>query len=342
MKQFGILKRTNLICAYSGGLIVQHINKVFWVDSSLKKKNYLFSLPENFLYKLFAHCRLLERLLRLEIRNGIVERGMLFFSVRGNQYCFDMKKGILEKQKKHRTGMKSPLMYAHIPAMPGFDEQICYGDYFSNRNRESISIWSSKDLKDWEEVYVFKEQMIRHIHGIVPDQNNNCVYIMTGDSDLESAIWIAKENFRFVERLAGGGQKYRTCQMQVWNNKIRYITDSEYEKNKVYLLEGKKEDSCLYEIGEIKGSVIYGDYDEESFVFSTTVEPDKGGIGSNCCIVYELNSKNEIKELFSGEKDIFPMKFFQYGFCKIILLEKSIFISVCGLKKYDGVLMKLR
>jgi len=334
-------RRSNLICFCTGGLIVQHYNKVFLMDNELSMSKYLFKLPLGLPYIIACRLRILERLFRLEIRDGIVNDNKFVFSLKGQMYCFDMSKQKLACVGKHRNGMRAPLKYTHIPGMSGFHEQVCYGEYFSNDDREEVFIWASNDMKTWKKVYRFPKNTIRHIHGIVPDIYNNCVYIMSGDYDNESAIWIAKNNFEHVEKMVGGAQKYRTCQMQALPKEIRYVTDSEYEENKLYSLKSKNKEIKLSELASIEGSVIYGDANEQYFVFSTTVEPDKGGIKSKECHVYRCDARGKLEGLLCMQKDWLPMKLFQYGYVKIAINTDTAYLTVCGLKKHDGKLIKI-
>ena len=323
----------NILCQYKGKLIIQQRSKVYLYEISTGRKIQLFDVPW---YKRWgARSRLIERLMRLNIREGKCFCGKFVFSQKGCIYTYDFSTGKLKINLEHKKGMRAPLKYTVLNNLNGFEKQICFGEYFTDKEKREVRIVRSTDGEKWETAYIFSKGLIRHIHGIYADFYKNQVYILTGDTDEESAIWIAKDNFKTVECLAKGKQCFRACQMWVRDDCLIWASDSEYEQNYLYRMN-KEKGSEVIKIKKLPGSVIYGDSDENSFVFSTTVEPDKGGIKEKKSILYKVNERYQIEELCEFDKDIWSMKYFQYGYVNPILYNGNIYLSGNGIKKYDG------
>lgn len=322
--------------------MLQQNEKIYYVDEQLSRPELLFRLKRSGIKAFLSKFgRLGQRAARGSIRAGIVFENVFYFSDYGVCYGYDFGKKELVTQQRHRPSMRSPLMYCAIEGIDGFDNQVCYGEYFGNEHRESVKIWHKvKGADSWSVAAAFKAGQIRHIHGIFTDKWRSCVYILTGDADEESAIWIAKDNFKNIEKLISGGQQARSCQIMANQEGFLYCTDSEYEQNALYDVVMKETGCWGYERKNIfcfDGSIIYGCASGEDFFFSTTVEPDKGGIKSEEVKCYYVNAcDKKVHEIFKAKKDILPAKLFQYGYARMAVSKNTIAISFCGVKKYDG------
>lgn len=326
-----------MIEACSKGKIWQVKDRIYLERN--QEKDLLFRLKLPAWKKAAIWFRCMERLLRTGIRSSRLYKNRLYIGCNGYLLSYDFKTGQVRKEFEFRPGMRAPLMMEVISGVEGFSEQLCFGEYFVNQNRDAVRIWSLIDGA-WEMSYEFKARAIRHIHGIKADTYRNQVYIMTGDSDKESGIWAARGNFKRIEPLISGDQQSRVCQLQVRKNGIVCVTDSEYSKNRIYNIQFVKGASGLdrIEIGRLDGSVIYGccDDENEALFFSTTVEPDKGGIHSDTAKLYKLDREMKLQCLFEAKKDLLPMKLFQYGYIRPVCYNGILYASVNGLQKYDG------
>ena len=332
----------NVICSHDKGYILQQHEKVYYADKRLNNKRLIFSLKRSGKKAFISRCgRLGERLIRSDIKAGAVFENTLFFSDFGICYEINLYSKKIVSKHVHRIGMRGPLIYCVISGIDGFDDQICYGEYFGNEQRELVKIWHKvKGTLQWEVALTFDAGLIRHIHGIYTDKWRNCVYILTGDHDRESAIWVARNNFKSVHRLIFGDQQARCCQMMVNKNGFLYCTDSEYEQNKLYDVIIHDINKFEYEkkfISNFDSSIIYGCSTDDVFYFATTVEPDKGGINSIEVKVYYVDVKEKkVRVIIKAVKDLLPMKLFQYGYARIVESADTIAIPFCGVKKYDG------
>ena len=337
-------KKSILVSVDDDKYIYQKKDRV-WIVRQGEVSKYLFNIALPVWKRIVIKFRPIERLLRTEIRAALVYKYKLYFASEGILWTYDFRKSKLNKEIHFRKGMRSPLELTAIEGLVGFGNQICFGEYFSNDKREEVRIWSKQSSK-WRIAYTFSKGKIRHIHGLRVDPYRNCVYIMTGDNDSESNIWIAGDNFKDIKPMLEFGQQSRCCQMQIRKDKILYVTDSESEPNNLYCLKFDEND-CLMDremIADFKGSVIYGCNDDEgeNFYFSTTVEPNKGSISTRNVKVYKVDCKLGITVLFGANKDCLPMKLFQYGSVRLKIHGKTILATVCGLRGYDGKTISLK
>ncbi len=332
--------RGHLITGNEECLYIQRKSKFYKYIQG--KEQYVFRIEYPFWKRILINIRLFQRLLRTNIRAFVVCDDKIFYAVSGGLYSYSYADRKPRKELAFRNGMKAPLGLTYIKGMKGFDDQVCFGEYFSNAERTSVNIWSNRNGK-WKVVYSFPPNTIRHIHGIVPDLYRDCVYILTGDADKESFIWKAENNFIDVSKYVGGDQKSRCCVLQPRRNCIIYATDSEYEQNKLYRV-GVKENGSTERIAlyDLSSSVIHGYTSEENrLFFSTTVEPNKGGIHANEAVVYELDENLKLHKIISDKKDGFNPTYFQYGFADIGKSNGKIYVGFTATKKYDGMIAEL-
>lgn len=59
-----------------------------------------------------------------------------------------------------------------------------------------VRIYKRINAKYWGPIYTFEKEAINHIHNIIPDEKNKCVWILTGDFDNAAAIWRATDNLK--------------------------------------------------------------------------------------------------------------------------------------------------
>src|SRR5215813_3562077 len=75
----------------------------------------------------------------------------------------------------------------HITTTP--DNRVLWGEYFDNRNRDEVNIYASSDSgTSWTIAHTFKSAEVRHVHNIVYDPWQHCLWILTGDNGSECRI----------------------------------------------------------------------------------------------------------------------------------------------------------
>ncbi len=196
----------------------------------------------------------------------------------------------------------------HITALPV--GKIYWGEYFDNPRRDEVHIYGSSDHgATWQVAYTFRKGSIRHVHNIVYDKWQDCLWILTGDIGHECRILRASADFRTVETVLSGTQQTRAATAIPSKDGLYFSSDTPLERNFVYLLDHS---GRVNELEEICGSSIYACEVGSQMFLSTMVEPSVMNAGRKIC-VYRSREGAGWRELLQWEKDRWPMKFFQYG-----------------------------
>lgn len=302
--------------------------------------------------RILSKFRLTERMLRLEPRAvASIDENEYIISSSGFVYRANIKTGEIIKEHSFRKGMNNAMNFCKIEGIEGFDDCIVYGEYWGNTEYEGVSIYARKN-EEWSKIFTFSEGRILHIHGIIADPFRGGILILTGDSDDESGIWIAKDNFRIVEPLLAGRQDYRACVAFPVKDGILYATDSPLIDNFIALAtEGangwEKKVLC-----EMPGPCIYAAKLNDKYIFSTSVEPDSSIRGFKYMITYSLgkgvkdrythiiagNQNSGFKDIIKLKKDVYPMLLFQFGSVQFpgCSVDEFIVMNPVSVKNYDG------
>ena len=196
----------------------------------------------------------------------------------------------------------------HICSVP--NGAIYWGEYFDNPNRDEVHIYGSHDEgKTWSIAYTFPQSTIRHVHNIVYDQWDNCLWVLTGDNGSECRILRATCDFQTVEVALAGNQQARAVALVPTRDALYFSSDTPSESNHVYRLDraGK-----LTRLAGLTSSSIYACRVGESLFFSTMVEPSGANRDRNARLFGSRDSSNWTS-LLDWRKDRWPMKYFQYG-----------------------------
>jgi len=315
------------LCFIKSDLLVFDNMSLFLMDLDNYSKIHICDFKTTLKQKLLYKSRLLTRLLRIEPRGVLnIDDNNVLISFKGSIYHLNLKSKKLLSVHRFRNGMSAPLVLTSIKNIAGFDEQYCYGEYFSNHEKKEVKIYGcDKDLLKWRELYRFGKGEINHIHSIIPDSYNNRVWIFTGDFGNAAGIWYTEDNFKTVNRYLYGSQQYRSCVGFPTNNGLIYATDTPMENNYIYIADSNKDIRKLF---ELEGSSIYGMKMNNNYVFSTAVERHSDGRqGKLSLLSYKrgLGIKSWYSQIVIGnleegfvttakfKKDLFPMALMQYG-----------------------------
>jgi hypothetical protein len=190
------------------------------------------------------------------------------------------------------------------------DDKIFWGEYFDNRDRDEVYIYGSENFgKTWEIVYTFPKQQIRHIHNVVYDRWNDCLWILTGDYGTECQIVRASCDWKTVEIVFSGEQQTRAVAAIPTQEAVYFATDTPLENNYIYRLDraGK-----LEQLAAIDSSSLYGCQVGRAFFFSTMVEPSRNN-RIRYSRLYGSTNGLSWKALLEWRKDLWSMTLFQYG-----------------------------
>jgi hypothetical protein len=253
---------------------------------------------------------------------------------------------------------KKLLNFSKISGIDGFEDSICFGEYFNNPHMECVSIWSRPLALNgrWRVVHTFDKGRINHVHNIIPDYRLGAVWILAGDFEQGASIWLAKRNFEEIKVVKYGDQSCRAVWMRhVVNNEYCYATDSQLSINCLTKLVYTSETCEIMSLAEIEGSSIYSGESKDFTVFSTTVEPGESsdsviknifetkpgpGIKSKNACIYLLDGAYNAREIFRAKKDLWPMRLAQFGtfmFPSGIMPQGYVYAYGLAVRKYDNV-----
>lgn len=343
-----IESKYKLLCKTGERYVFYHRGRIC-ISNSLKGTECQYiSLPSGLIQKAMMKIRILERFARLEPRNAIPLNDFeCLVSFQGQIIRVDLD-GNMVIEHKYRNTMNNPLSFC------AENDRILYGEYFANLNHQEVRIFERGVNGNWNVLFTFPKGEVQHIHQIKYDQFRNCYWILTGDSDSESAIWKVSPDFISVEAVFRGKQKYRSCYLMPTDEGLYYATDTPLEENWIYFAE-QQGDNFLEpkKYFKLAGPCIYGkSLDNQNFIMATSVEPDptlptyryyvtkKLGAGvrdRRCTLVYG-NPDIGFSEVASFEKDCHRMWLFQFGNMLFpnISNDEGIICTGQSLKKIDG------
>lgn len=358
-----VAKRHRPLVVMGDKLVTCCRGKIYSLDIDSGKAEFIAHLPIPKWKILFSVFRLFERLLRAEARTAIVlDEENILISMDGYTYCINVNSGEIRKEFSYRNAMSNPRRMCRIDGIEGFDDCIAYGEYVLNSKRTKPSgvFVRSLDSADWKMVYEFPAGQVRHIHSVIPSKENKCVYILTGDLDNESGIWVAKDNFKTVYPMLIGSQMYRSGYVYETEDGLIYPTDTALEQNYIYFLKKDEDGSWTPEIiTEIDGSSVSSAQTADKVLISTTVEADESvrgwrswinmkkgpGIKSDYAQLISVDKRtHEHKKILQYKKDFLPYRLFQYGHFKIMDMprKEAVLVYPIAVKKQDGKLIKLK
>jgi hypothetical protein len=308
---------------------------------------------------MLSKIRFSERLLRLEPRTAcVLDDENILVSFQGYVYRINVKDGSLVKELEFRSRMNNPLSFVSIKGLNSFEDSVLFGEYFSNNSFEDVKVWQRTN-GEWKEALTLPAGSLYHIHAIVPDYNNNCLYILTGDSDKESAILKVSDNFKTVTPVLKGSQQYRSCVAFPYKEGLVYATDTPREINHVYYAHPASDGWAVDTICVLPGPSIYGLNQNDTYFFATSVEADDtlppfryrfsyklgAGVKERVSHVIKIDQNLSSTSILELKKDIWPMLVFQFGNCWFPVNERSDLLMVCptAVKRYDGktIIIKL-
>jgi hypothetical protein len=196
----------------------------------------------------------------------------------------------------------------HITATPA--GRLFWGEYFDNARRDEVHIYGSADQgATWNVVYTFPAGAIRHVHNIVYDPWENCLWTLTGDNGSECRILRASLDFKNLDVALSGNQQARAVALVPAENGLYFSSDTPLERNHIYHLDRRGNVTTL---GDLESSSIYGCRAGNGIFFSTMAEPSQINSQANVNIYGSLDGTNWQKQLWWA-KDRWPMGLFQYG-----------------------------
>jgi hypothetical protein len=222
----------------------------------------------------------------------------------------------------------------HITTVPG--GAVYWGEYFDNPSRAEVHVYASSDGgATWQVAFTFPPGAIRHIHNIVHDPWQNCLWVLTGDYGDECRILRASCDFSRVDTVLQGNQQARAVALVALEDGLYFSSDTPLESNYIYRLDRQ---GTLSRLAPISSSSIYGCRVGTRVFFSTMVEPSEVNrdrhvrvYGGNADTSRSSLGENEAglrkreredvagsgekswQPVLAWKKDRWPIRFFQYG-----------------------------
>lgn len=235
---------------------------------------------------------------------AITPQGNLVAAVPGG--IATLARGETEFRITHRLKRGTrPLHIASTPAGQAF-----WGEYFDNPDRDRVHIYTSQDGGlTWHIAHTFAPGSIRHVHNIIYDDWEHCLWIFTGDYGSECRILRASLDFTSVKELLCGNQQARAVAAVIAEDGLYFASDTPLEQNHIYFL-GRS--GRMQRLTPIPTSSIYGCTNRHGIFFSTMVEPSRVNRSRTVALFGSSNGENWSR-LAEWKKDQWPMKFFQYS-----------------------------
>jgi len=107
------------------------------------------------------------------------------------------------------------------------DGTILLGEYFLNKDRTNVRIYTSKDnSRTWQVAFDFQPGQVRHVHAIQQDPYTEKAWICTGDRDWEPMIAWTSDGAKTLNPIGQGSQIWRVCQLVFTKNALFWGTDT--------------------------------------------------------------------------------------------------------------------
>lgn len=340
-----IVLKSKALCITYKHILSYKKGKLLLFD--FKTKNLIQSCPlKKILFKIQ------QRLLRLEPRIALpIDENNFLISFNGLMLCYNILTNKCRIEQQYLKGMKTPLHICSV--VNGEEKEFYYGEYIWNNDKDGVSVYRRRH-NCWEIAFTFGPGTVKHIHNIIYDKSRMRFFILTGDENFESGIWIADYNFNHVELFLGGLQKYRACVAFIEGKYLYYATDTPLEKNHIFKVN--LESAEVKELCDIPGSCIFGITLQGKKLFSTTVEPDSSlpvwryrithklgkGIFDRYSYLFYLNEEDKLTEILKLKKDMLPMWLFQFGNILFPYNETDkLYITTQAVKPKHGVTLEI-
>ncbi len=112
------------------------------------------------------------------------------------------------------------------------DGRILFGEYFRNKNRSNVRLYSSQDNgENWRVAHEFPPGKIRHIHAIQQDPYIDKAWVLAGDNNHEPMISWTGDGGNTQNTIGQGIQKYRATQLVFTNNYLFWGADTDHPKH---------------------------------------------------------------------------------------------------------------
>ena len=222
------------------------------------------------------------------------------------------------------------------------DEDNCFiGEYFLNerRNTHVDLLKSTNDGQSWKTVYSFNN--IRHIHFVQYDPYNQKIWLGTGDTDDESAIWLSHTKGETWTKIVSGDQRFRAVSLLFTQDHVYWGSDAPTRQNYIYRYH--RSSGEIEQLAAVNGPVYYSTILKNGIkIFTTTAEGNSEGKSvtwDNKAHIWASEDGVCWEDLIHWEKDLYPHIF---GYGSVLLPHgqpsDTLFFTPQCLRKVDNIL----
>jgi hypothetical protein len=250
-----------------------------------------------------------------------------------NLYIAVLKKKILIF-KKNKPLKEIKIRRGNRPLRNGIiymNERILYGDYWRNRKRLPVNIYSINPISNEKKV-IIQFKGIRHIHFIQKDETHkNSLLIGTGDRDDECGIYRYDLAEKKITTIGKGSQNWRALSIIQIDDYLYWGTDCPDQQNFIFRYHRKKKK--LSKLHQIAGPAYYSTVNKnKTLIIGTTIENRK----KHKACIYISDNGTDWKILAEYKKDMWHGKLFGYGIIEFIKGQahlQDLLVNLKALKK---------
>lgn len=306
--------------------VLQFRHMTFYLSDG-KDNRKIVSVNSGLLKRFLSYLRITVRLFRLEPRCIVqMDSKRFVLCLLHKIWLLDIEDSSLKELTDSRSGFSDPLNFCTD------DTNVYWGDYGDNAARDVVNIYKLSSDLSIKVIFQFKAGKIRHIHNIIYDKEYQQFWVLTGDTEKGVGIYTSDFTWNKVTPVVTGQQDYRSVVAFPHEGGLLYATDAVDRENHIFSLKGNN----IVPLATINGSCIYGTETKDYYIFSTTVEPPEGrgllnlftyrlgkGIKSRESHIIAVSKKTmEVNIIERMQKDIWPMKLFQYGMATFPIGQK--------------------
>ncbi len=179
------------------------------------------------------------------------------------------------------------------------DGTILLGEYFLNKDRTNVRIFSSKDNgKTWQVVYDFQPGQIMHIHSIQQDPYTGKIWVCTGDLDKESMVLWSNDGAKTLNPIGQGSQIWRVTQLVFTKDALFWGTDT-LDNNVSGIYRWDRTTHKLTKLADVAKEMFYATRLAGGTIIMSTTSTVTGG--------YFIENDETGLRIITEEKNITPL-----------------------------------
>lgn len=288
-------------------LVISKGNRVSILGSQNEIK---IKVPISFYLIPLLRLRLIRRLLRLDKMNVIlIDKKImkLLIIYRGIVYCSSngcKPKEILKLEHGRNV------LHNSIAILPS--GHAIFGEYYGNDKQQPVNIYRiNLQTLNWDIPFIFSEGEIRHVHSCLWDKFTEKIWIFTGDRDEESRVYASEPDFKSMELIGSGSQKWRAVSAFFKKDFVYWVMDSPDETS--YLVRYERISKKIVTLRSFPGPAYYSiNFHDNGYLIGTTHEPGKSVQGKSAHIYFSKDLENWT-EIAKFQHDGLSMKYLKYG-----------------------------